>query len=55
MAQEDKSILVQQDLQVGLVEAIKRFIPTLKVKRLSENATLPKRAFPHSAGYDLFR
>nr|GLL48852.1 deoxyuridine 5'-triphosphate nucleotidohydrolase-like [Ipomoea trifida]GMD94524.1 deoxyuridine 5'-triphosphate nucleotidohydrolase-like [Ipomoea batatas]GME09806.1 deoxyuridine 5'-triphosphate nucleotidohydrolase-like [Ipomoea batatas] len=51
MAQENNSDLVQQ---VGLVEAINKFVPTLKVKRLSENATLPERAFPHSAGYDLF-
>ena len=28
---------------------------TLFIKKLSENATLPERGSPFSAGYDLFR
>ncbi|XP_027149759.1 deoxyuridine 5'-triphosphate nucleotidohydrolase-like [Coffea eugenioides] len=40
--------------QIGLSEALKNFMPFLYVRRLSDRATLPKRMFPHSAGYDLF-
>ncbi|GAA0161190.1 phosphatase [Lithospermum erythrorhizon] len=39
----------------NLVEAIKKCIPVLKVRRLSDKATLPKRVFPESAAYDLYR
>ncbi|XP_019156125.1 PREDICTED: deoxyuridine 5'-triphosphate nucleotidohydrolase-like [Ipomoea nil] len=45
--------MAEENNSNNLVEAINKFIPTLKVKRLSENATLPERCFPHSAGYDL--
>uniref|UniRef100_M1A2H5 dUTP pyrophosphatase n=1 Tax=Solanum tuberosum TaxID=4113 RepID=M1A2H5_SOLTU len=44
-----------QNGSVDICEVIKSYIPFLNVRRLSEKATLPKRMFPHSAAYDLFR
>ncbi|XP_009798969.1 deoxyuridine 5'-triphosphate nucleotidohydrolase-like [Nicotiana tabacum] len=37
-----------------LSKFIKSYIPFLNVRRLSDKATLPKRMFAHSAGYDIF-
>lgn len=40
--------------QIGLSEAIKKYMPFVQVRRLSDRATLPKRMFPYAAGYDLY-
>lgn len=56
MAEEKKfTNFAVQNGSVDICEVIKSYIPFLNVRRLSENATLPKRMFPHSAAYDLFR
>lgn len=58
MAQENNSnkpegMMMQH--QLDLAEAIKKWVPVLRVTRLSEKAILPERMFPQSAAYDLFR
>lgn len=41
--------------RIELSEAVKKFLPFVQARKLSERATLPKRMFPYAAGYDLFR
>lgn len=56
MAEEKKlTNFAVQNGSVDICEVIKSYIPILNVRRLSDKATLPKRMFPHSAAYDLFR
>ncbi|KAG9148076.1 hypothetical protein Leryth_003647 [Lithospermum erythrorhizon] len=57
MADEDgdkQNMDIKRAELFNLVEAIKKCIPVLKVRRLSDKATLPKRVFPESAAYDLY-
>ncbi|XP_031117840.1 deoxyuridine 5'-triphosphate nucleotidohydrolase-like isoform X2 [Ipomoea triloba] len=54
MAKENRSNKPEGPVQLDLAEAIKKWIPVLRVTRLSEKAMLPERMFPQSAAYDLF-
>nr|GME20052.1 deoxyuridine 5'-triphosphate nucleotidohydrolase-like [Ipomoea batatas] len=54
MANENSSNKAEEAVQLDLAEAIKKWIPVLRVTRLSEKAMLPERMFPQSAAYDLF-
>ncbi|XP_060199658.1 deoxyuridine 5'-triphosphate nucleotidohydrolase-like [Lycium barbarum] len=55
MAEEKKiNNFAVQNGSADICEVIKSYIPFLKVRRLSDKATLPQRMFPHSAAYDIF-